>query len=256
MKPSQLPPVSILLEDGSIRVIKSINDLPTLTTGLLEVNLLAIKNNTQKKATKDTELTSYLQDQTAEMELLYLYFLQHCEMMGIFPEDVLTVLYGIFPALVRIGTLHQIEDGGGVNKKHRHIYKEKLNLVLSIKQSFEPLDSAWKTIIQSLWGRFYHRINEDLTEYINVPMPECFQHPSGPLLLYVQNIRGIKTDYSIKGHKLSIRRSILIVRHKYRGAIEILNRFLYLRVDDDGSSTDWYTWYEKELNQFIELVKA
>lgn len=258
MEPLKLTPkMTILLEDGQPKEINFLSDLPHLTTGLLEVNLIRIKAQTSREG---AELRTYVYDETIQVELVYLYFLRNCERCGYFSPEVLDILNEIFPTLVKIAVLHNIERGDIVNKGYEQVYKEKLEAVLFIKDKLFPLEREWKNHISNMWDMFYKHVNNELTEFMNAPLPAYFQQSEG-LPEYVQKLLEVDTNTSIgigdTQRVLSIRNSTYRIRSSYRGATMLLDGLLHITDQEDGRSRiDWYEWYEENLTPFIEPAIA
>lgn len=230
----------ILNENGEEITINTLQDLPIITTGLLEVNLIKIlKQNEDSKTNHNQEF---------EVGFIYLYFLKRCFENGALSQEIILEMSELFNTFSKIGYLRNIESEHYHKVFNQKQLKEKLGCISKVKVFYKKLSNEDKQTIFSLWSLFKDRINDELTEDINTPPPIYFLNQE----FLDSNFKHL-AEINLTLHKdeeYKPRNSSREIRNFYRSALTgCLTHFLSKSYVQSGTG---FTSYENEIQKHLK----
>lgn len=206
----------ILNENGEEIIINTLQDLPILTTGLLEVNLI--------KILKFSEENKRFHNHTIEFAIVYLYFLKRVYENGTLHKEILKNLSNLFHNFVKLGTLYNIESLEYVKELNPVNLKEKLDSLKEIKNFYGTLCEQEKNVLFDLSDQFCYRMVNELLVDVNTPFPNYFSNKFflKSKFKYLSDLE----EVNFYGNWVSIRKSISKCNNYYLYPIhEIINYF-------------------------------
>ncbi len=205
MKELDFSQIRIYSEYGTEIVITSLNDLPHLTTGLLEVNICKAQGSSERHS--------------SAIILLYLYLLRDFQWSGIFPDEILITLGELFPQVLEVAALCHV--------KHMETWKDQEVIAKRCGERLHAVNPPWKKYIQQHFHRFREKVSDELVEFGNTPLPVYFTNNRNDPNVWSLTHNERSSGFELEGtfYRFPARESLQLARHYYRGALLTLRYF-------------------------------